>query len=725
MASDALRTQARDLLREQGIAVTTERVDEIALLLDRRGTAGPAATAPAPVSRSGPDPRQAADIGGMIGGLTGTALGLAVGGRGGGTPGATAGAMAGGFLGNQLGRSSVNEFMGRPVTEGNVLDATFDVGANVLPGIGGAALKGGRRLLQKGLLGDATNRARNAMFEQAERLGIPLSAQELSDSRFAQSFGDVAAKFPFFGGAVRRAQAVRFAAVDTGWDQIVARSAGDAPPLAGVARRGTKEADAATLRAYAPTYAIDDLSIEAVKQSDNAFKQFKGESARLYEAAEKLALDTESVIPAGRIQAAAGELLSDLAQGPTRTTVKRARQPAGFASDAAPAAQPTKTTLTNDQFDMVKRVATEFRKLDDMDPIQWRRAIKLISSEITAAQKKGWDEVVNDLMQLKLAAKQSIDDMQGDVAAVQAFQDASAFYRDGMALFRDSRGAKLLTKGKTNPRGAGFSTATQFDDSTTLDFFFNNPNPATMKELRRNLIGTGTEGSATRQQGATLWRNIVASHLDDALWNTRKVVKGSDVADKMDVKRAKKVLGLDRAGGQGRAALEEMLKGTNVSVKEIETFLDIAEKATAQLDINVSQFVLRRAVLGGPRSIVNAALPFRDLFKSQAGVARGAAAAAGASGTVFAGAIPFALGAMATVGVRHLGKLLTDPGFVRDYIRLSKPGLSDRQAARVLGRLSRRMAVAVGASSTARQSGRILEDVIGDATTALAGGEEQ
>ena len=60
-------------------------------------------------------------------------------------------------------------------------------------------------------------------------------------------------------------------------------------------------------------------------------------------------------------------------------------------------------------------------------------------------------------------------------------------------------------------------------------------------------------------------------------------------------------LGLDNV--DGRAALEVALKGTGTKIKDIERFLDVAEKAGSFTVTDPSQFVARRVTLGGFKSL--------------------------------------------------------------------------------------------------------------------------
>jgi hypothetical protein len=61
-------------------------------------------------------------------------------------------------------------------------------------------------------------------------------------------------------------------------------------------------------------------------------------------------------------------------------------------------------------------------------------------------------------------------------------------------------------------------------------------------------------------------------------------------------------LGLDNV--DGRAALEVALKGTGTKIKDIERFLDVAEKAGSFTVTDPSQFVARRVTLGGFKSLL-------------------------------------------------------------------------------------------------------------------------
>ncbi len=132
-------------------------------------------------------------------------------------------------------------------------------------------------------------------------------------------------------------------------------------------------------------------------------------------------------------------------------------------------------------------------------------------------------------------------------------------------------------------------------------------------------------------------------------------------------------------------------------IQQIERLVTLLEKASDQGIINVSQFVARRASLGGARGVLRALQPGASIAGAGvmgAGVGGGAAAGGGIGS--------LAGGLVAALLLRRTGMLLTDPAVLRDSIRALDDATPPEAKATLVGRLARRLTQPVVGSGLSR-----------------------
>lgn len=159
------------------------------------------------------------------------------------------------------------------------------------------------------------------------------------------------------------------------------------------------------------------------------------------------------------------------------------------------------------------------------------------------------------------------------------------------------------------------------------------------------------------------FKRVAASVLDSKIESSLKFQPGGSSI--LDASMLRRQLGIGKPNSKRYAQMSKMLElSGGLDIKDVERLLDAAD-AVGSLEIpKVSQFIARRATLGGVRGITGAIIP-----SIAAGGAAGGAAAAGAGVTVTGGiaAIGFILGS------RGLAKAISNPNTSRYLHRVLAP----------------------------------------------------
>ena len=300
---------------------------------------------------------------------------------------------------------------------------------------------------------------------------------------------------------------------------------------------------------------------------------------------------------------------------------------------------------------------------------QYKQLQRAISQKKAAAARgaaKG-DPIVEDLFELEKALEKDFLNIQGNPEVVESMRNFATFFSEGMKQF-EGPVAKTIGRVDRNAFRFGFQLAgdTQpdelavklFNQSRVLD------SPTGVQEVR-NLVGVNP------------FRRAVAKHLerqiDDALKIGRRA-DGRPTGDmSLDVNKLKESLGLFKPRSARRNATEEMLRGSGVSVKQLEDFFRVVEQAAKIDEVRTSQFIARRVTLGG-----------------------GVGALVGSGGVGFvAGGGPGAMagGVLGIMALRGFGEAITNPRALEIGSKLVRPGVSQTAATQGLFRLSRVLGV--------------------------------
>jgi len=297
---------------------------------------------------------------------------------------------------------------------------------------------------------------------------------------------------------------------------------------------------------------------------------------------------------------------------------------------------------------------------DTLTVSQARGLERQLNDAYRLAQTGGYD--VSRLGKIKGALEEAKNNL--DVSSLPAEEAAAVLDKWNKAnrFFKDARKTVETPTGKVFERtdrnifkATPVEKAGGVNPDEIFSAAFRTKSPEALKDLR-NLVGPREFKKASR------------SYLEGQLQAARKPAKeGGLVEDLFSAQTFKKNMGLDTPEGQ--AALDEILKGTNITRQDFNQFLDLASAATNITIRDPSSFLARRLVLSG----------------GIGGLAGGMAVGGGKV------SIPAAV--IITMALRGGSKALMNPKRFRDMARVVDPSLSDHlrnMAATRLVRLSLR-----------------------------------
>lgn len=518
-------------------------------------------------------------------------------------------------------------------------EATFEAGATGAVGVaqkvGGMAARGARSIM------GVTKPEVQAVMNKANKLGIPLSAVDVTTTGAPRAFVRIASVFPFAGGQVaKREEAVKLGAVD--------RAAND------------------MLGSIAPWTAFDSLGRDSFEFAEKGFSSVRAGIANRWNSARKIAMNVSDpdIVPTEEISTAAREINRRLegkrprlkAKGPSpeETEFIEAMRDAGIDPGTGMGAQRKLRRPTSDD------LAGYLKELEDLSEHinydEWRQIRFDLNEFFRKSGKEGFD--TSRLAEIATAHDSALVNLdvtrlpEAEASAVRgAVREASNFTHESLKRFETGTAQKFAQVEKDifrSPKSfkPGMKTA---DELAT--FAFNSKSPTAVKEFA-DLVGKKN------------FRGFVRQHIGNAYQDSlKRVERGREAFMQFDVNRFERNLGLSGADKGQKAALEQMLKGTGVTVKGVEDFIQVARTAGEFTAPLTSQFVQRR-------------LSFS--------IARGAALAAGFG---FGISNPV-LGASALLMSRHMTRIMTSPERLKLMTKALDPNLSPRQASIVLTRVA-------------------------------------
>jgi len=542
-------------------------------------------------------------------------LGSAYGGMA--TAGNPIGVIGGGALGAAFG-SALSDI--DKLVEEQIRNAAKEARDDVAFGMGipivGRALKSlgptvGRML---GVSGDASKR----LAQSAERVGIPVGAVEVSEKQGPALVRDVVGVFPFVSGPFRKA--------------------------AQSAKSGVVKALADRLDWIAPHGSMSVLGVDMVEAARNSSKAFRMTAKALYGSADNL------------VKGAADDLA--LQGDELFLPVK-----GGFIREAAEDALAVRqSVLTREGGKVVPVIPTEvqtyLRGLSDVVDNFSIDELRSIQKNLNDMGKQYGDN--NTVMAMLSKVKEATDFAMANLdlnkllpetaqGIKDAYDTANGFFAAGMKTFETKTSKQFQRVDKNIFRSKWFQAGGLNADEIARQLI-KTKSPEDIVQLRK-LVGSDKVKQAFR------------AHLDEVVEKATIIDETSKVS-KINFDLLERELGLagvrarpSLAADKARAALgyptpppireavrtakgevlEELLKDTNVTIKEFEDILAVG-KQLGPIPLT-RKFIARRAVLGGIK-------------------AAGKTALFGAAGT-FMGLMQ---AGMSIALVRQGGKFLTSPG---------------------------------------------------------------
>jgi hypothetical protein len=536
-------------------------------------------------------------VGGTAGAVAGTAAGP-MGTIAGGALGAAAGSAVYDNVSNLVAAlrdrpEEVVDAMGvtKNMLGEGAMDAAFSMGGALAQPI-----RFGRALLAK--LSGVTSEASQSIQRTAERLGIGVGAVDVGGGLpkgYARSVGI----FPFTGTPLRRGEKGKL------------QEASDA-----VNR---------TLDAFGPADTMNQIGVDMVAAARGAREEFKGTASQLYKTFE------ESVANASRQDIIPTQFVRE--DGSMGGIVI-------YALEAAAQAERGAVRLADGT--IMPRAGTEgvtefLEKLKDLPylitPAQHRQLTQDLSDLIGKNLKDGAD--VKHLMEAKRSMEEGFANIRTDLLGEgegevvrRSLDAANGFYAKGIVQFQ-TRAAQSFERVDRLIFSSGAEKAGSLNADEVYKVAVNLRSPQQIQDL-------------TKLVGQPNMKRAAARHFDDAVVASKSDIElMGDTFSVVDPAALERQLGLTGARRNQIEGLREFYKTAGVDLDQVTDLISVMKKIEGVG--NASEFVRRRALLGGASAVTGAL----------GGVGAG----------VVAGGVPG--GAVTALGMtllsRHMSKVFASP----------------------------------------------------------------
>ncbi len=514
-----------------------------------------------------------------------------IGAIGGSIPGTIAGSLPGGVAGGTLGASGMGQAY--DILQSALTDEETDFTTQVgkakkdfqreallqtffakIPGMGSAA--------KRFIFGD---KSKKPLYESAKRLGFPLSLSD-GGNLIAQGYGRVIGVFPYVGGPIKKGFAKKA--------DILNSTAKD------------------TLNTFAPNVSLTKLGIDMSKAAQSTFDDFKRVSSFFYDdfynSVNKVKapiISTQNFknkinfyikqIDEGDIVLESGKVAT---QAQKDAMYKWAKQYLDIPK-----------YININQYQSLNKNIEKFAKRSKTEPVDIRALTIFregLEKDLNLLAKKSYTDTFKKVIDPKLIE---------EIGTKLKF--ANQVYSEGLQNSLITNTLKKAAK-KEGVKLTPIPSKTIFDSPAAKDF----------KKVDRNIFSPGfqVQGSLTADQlgkvlianrnvtpqllsdlkslvGEKQFKNFVRSRLqqgyDDALV---KFSEPDRTGLMFDPFKFEANLGLNKKAS--RDLLEEMLKGSNLTLQNLDDFFAIAKNHSGLTIPDVSAFVSRRAVLGGTKSLL-------------------------------------------------------------------------------------------------------------------------
>ena len=457
---------------------------------------------------------------------------------------------AGGSLGYDLAETIARRVQGKTVPQEQqgmeptktalgeaAIDTAFSGG---LPLVGGAI----KRVTGKAL-GLMTPEARQTA-DLAESMGVKLGAAHVSPRAMVKGAPKVLGVFPFAGSPLREGQKRIVGQLDVKAAQI--------------------------LNELAPTYSGQEVGKRLTEAATAKYNKFDKVASSLYEDFYKTAdaLPVKEIISTAPVKAT----VQEIAEKEGKSVIKSADG----------------KVIGKFKDDPVGAFISSLSELPEKITVEQARGLEReLNQTIARATSEGFD--ISRLGSIKKAiqgTKNALDvsslpkEMGDDV--ISKWNRANEFFHQTRQRFETAT-AKKFGRVDKNIFGHGVFKAGTINEDEVFNATFRAQSPEALDDLRK-LVGPQKFNEASRK------------YLDNALKSSIKTAKEGDIVPSLfSAREFENAIGLSTP--EGRKTLETMLKGTKLSIRDLDEFASVAKEAT---DISIrdpSTFMARRIVLTG------------------------------------------------------------------------------------------------------------------------------
>ena len=464
---------------------------------------------------------------------------------------------------------------------------------------------------------------------------IPTGVVDISRSPVTRGFRTVLGRAPILGTPIKVSQQRRAVALMDRIDEV--------------------------LDNIAPITSANQLGIDVAKNARHTSRQLKRSYVSLYNSADKLASKSGEIVPTERLKGLVRELDAKYGRPSLEKQIEQTVPGSAvvdqFGRPVVPASTTTvakRTAMAGPKRDEVRQYIQQFDELPEYITVKHLRAIqKDLNQFDNAAHAKGFNKV--EISDARTATDDIIlDSGNWNYTNVDPEVAEAIINRYGLAnrIFIGSQLAIGESKRHANPVASQIKRAGQqvmggksfpkgsLNEDELADVVFKARSPEGIRQLR-TLAGEDTVKKITRR--------FVSQAIEDSIMPTKSgLLKREGITINPD--KLRDALGLTTGSKASRDSLNEMLRGTGVSVKNIEDFLDTL--ATFDEVVAPATMLARRMTLGGIRSALRGATGVGAL----------------AAGSELS--IPKALLGVALI--RKGGRLLTDPEVLKDVIGFAR-----------------------------------------------------
>ena len=515
----------------------------------------------------------------------------AIGAIGGSVPGTLAGSLPGGVAGGTLGSAGMGQVY--DIVQSALTDEDTDFITQT-----GKAKKDFQR---EGLLqtffakipGMGTfikrvvfaDKSKKPLYEAAKRMGYPASLSDTGNI-ISKSYGRVIGVFPFVGAPIKKGFARKA--------DILNKTANDA------------------LNTFAPNVTLTKLGVDMSKAAQTTFDDFRRVSGFFYDDFYKSVNKVRApIISTKNFKDSINSFIKVVDEGDI--TLRSGKVATTQQKDAmykwAKQHLDIPEYITVAQYKALNKNIESFAKRGKTEPVDIKAltGFKInLEKDLNLLTKKSYINTFKKVLDPK------------DLEQIpQKLKFANQVYSEGLQNSMITASIKNMAK-KEGVKLKIVPGMTAFDSPAAREF----------KKVDKNIFGPGfkVQGSLTADQlgkvlianrnvtpqllddlrslvGDTQYKNFVRARLQRGYDNSLVKFSEPDKTGLMfDPAKFEANLGLDTKAG--RELLESMLKGSNLTLQNLDDFFAIAKNHAGLTIPDVSSFVSRRAVLGGTKSLL-------------------------------------------------------------------------------------------------------------------------